>query len=150
MSKEFQISCRTTTYDEDTHREDTTQDDLLLQRQTKRDEHGNWDEQHHEITGDVEGGLDIGIVLQRRALRIWRRDCPVSRERRASREEGDLGSDVSDRNVDRKIFDPLLECGSVGKAEIHDQQTGFERVDDIQHGLVALISTTGCLHEAHA
>lgn len=88
-------------------------------------------------------------MLQRRALRIWRWDRPVSRERRACREEGDLGSGPSDRNVDGKIFDPLLECGSVGESKVHDQKTGFERVYDIQHGLVGFVSTVECLHQAH-
>lgn len=132
---------RTNTYDEDTHGEDSTQDDLLFQGEPKRDEHGNWNEQHHKITGEVERGLDVGIMLQRRTLRIGRWDGPVTRDGCAGCEEGDFGGGPSDQNVDGKIFDPLLECGSVGKAGIHDQKTGFEGVDDIQHGLADYVST---------
>lgn len=119
----------------DTKSENKPKHNLLLQRHLQFHKHRQWYAQHHQVAGDIPNTLVDGIMLQRRALRIWWRDRPISIERAAEAEEANLRGHIAYSYVNRKIVDQLDHLGASCYACVEDEQAGFDRIDHVEHCL---------------
>ena len=100
------------------------------------------DEEHQCVGGEIEAGLDDGVVLEGGALRVWWWHGPVAIEWSTGCEEGDFRGDPAEGDVDGEVLDEVLVRVVKSESGVHDDETGFDGVDDIEHCLVA-----GCVRE---
>ena len=84
-----------------------------------------------KVAADVEGCLHDGKMLKSCALRVGRRDGPISIERSTCGEEGDLNGDPSQYNPYCDESDPFGVCSSGNHTRKHEKHACFECPDDI-------------------
>ena len=156
-TKRGRDACNGTTHHKESHAEDADEDNLLLQGQAGVDEEGYGNGEHEGVGTDVKACLCYRIKLERGALRldtsvmsllldvaptltIRRRHSPVSFERPACKEEGELCTDVAARYVYGQRFDETSMFQLHCQACIDAQHAHFQRVYKVEHRLVISIN----------
>ena len=89
------------------------------------------DEEHECVRGDIEACLYDGVVLQSGALRVGWWHGPVSVEWTAGSEECDFGRGPADEDVDREVYDHLLNLCAKREACVHEQHAAFYCVNNV-------------------
>lgn len=123
------------THHEDSHAENKAKNEPLSERHVQFRDHGDGNEKNADVAGKIEAGLDDRVMLKGGTLGVRRRHCPVSAERRASREKGYLRGYPTNGYIHEKYIDEAMLGNSGSEAAIHNQEAYLERVDDIKHPL---------------
>ena len=96
-------------------------------------------EEHEGVRGDVETGLDDGVVLESGALWVWWWHRPVALEWCAGCEKGDFCGDPAASDVDGEVEHHALDVETESQARVHEKHAGFDGVDDVEHCLYGIL-----------